>query len=98
MGTRIIGQCHILEEQEGLARCRDDPPKKKYVVAARGEVGPLYRDCGGKAGQNSDPRREQQFLRYSVLLLNFFWRLIFTCIPTVHRAPNLDNRPEKVRN
>ena len=59
---------------------------------------PLYRDCGGKAGQNSDPRRPLQFLVYSVLLLNSFWRLIFTCIPILHRAPNLDNRPEKVRN
>jgi hypothetical protein len=45
------------------------------------QYGPLYRDCGGKAGQNSDPRRPVQFLVYSVLLLNYFWRLIFTCIP-----------------
>jgi hypothetical protein len=59
---------------------------------------PLYRDCGGKAGQNSDPRRAVQFLVYSVLLLHSFWRLIFTCIPSVDRAPNLDYCPEIVRN
>ena len=69
------------------------------VAANNEDTGwPLYRDCGGKAGQNSDPRRPLQFLVYSVLLLNYFWRLIFTWIPSVHRAPNLDNRPEIVRN
>jgi hypothetical protein len=74
------------------ARCSAKPLKDDW------QNGPLYRDCGGKAGQNSDPRRAQQFLVYSVLLLDYFWRLMFTCIPIAHRAPNLDNRPDIVRN
>jgi hypothetical protein len=85
----------VQEEERAVALKNDECSARVFSGAY---YRPLYWDCGGQAGQNSDPRRAQQFVVYSVLLLDSFWRLIFTCIPIAHCAPNLDNRPDKVRN